>query len=277
MPDPETVEVLGVRFHNLDRAQAARAVVALLAGVEKRYVVKPYSEFMPRARRDDRVRGVLNGAALCLPDGAGIIWAAHYLSLPGGPLRALVQLPLSLLSLVFNQRAVRRPLREHMAGVDFTWQMLRELAGAGASVFLLGGTEAEVLGAREAIGRRFPQLRIAGARQGHFKAEARASEEVVAAVNAASPDVLLVGMGFPRQELWIAEHLPRLNVRVAVAEGGSFTYMAGLVPRAPRWMRNAGLEWLFRLLRQPWRLRRQRALPVFVWLVVKERLNPRRA
>jgi N-acetylglucosaminyldiphosphoundecaprenol N-acetyl-beta-D-mannosaminyltransferase len=277
MPEPEAVEVLGVRFHNLDRAQAARAVVALLGSGEKRYVVKPYSEFMPRARRDDRVRGVLNGAGLCLPDGAGILWAAHYLSLPGGRLRALLQLPLSLLSLVFNQRAVRRPLREHMAGVDFTWQMLRELAGVGASVFLLGGREDEVQGAREAIARRFPQLRIAGAHPGHFRTEGRANEEVIAAVNEVSPDVLLVAMGFPRQELWMAKHLPRLNVKVAVAEGGSFTYMAGLVPRAPRWMRDAGLEWLFRLLRQPWRLRRQAAgLPLFVWLVLKARLSSSR-
>ena len=96
---------------------------------------------------------------------------------------------------------------------------------------------------------------------------------MIEAINAAPPDVLLVAMGFPRQEEWIARNLQRLNVRVAVAEGGSFSFLSGATPRAPRWMRSAGLEWLFRLLRQPSRLRRQLALPVFVWLVLRQRLG----
>ena len=80
-------------------------------------------------------------------------------------------------------------------------------------------------------------------------------------------------MGFPKQERWITENLPALAVKIAVAEGGSFSFMSGAVSRAPVWMRRAGIEWLYRLLRQPWRLRRQLALPVFVWLVVRERLG----
>jgi N-acetylglucosaminyldiphosphoundecaprenol N-acetyl-beta-D-mannosaminyltransferase len=80
-------------------------------------------------------------------------------------------------------------------------------------------------------------------------------------------------MGFPRQERWIAENLPRLDVKVAVAEGGSLSFISGAIGRAPRWMRRSGLEWLYRLLRQPSRLRRQLALPVFVWLVLRQRLR----
>ena len=87
-----------MRFHNLTRAEAAQAIAALAAGDSRAYVVKPYSEFMPRAARDPQVRDILNAAALCLADGVGILWAAHYLSLPGGRLRALAQLPLSLAS-----------------------------------------------------------------------------------------------------------------------------------------------------------------------------------
>ena len=117
---------------------------------------------------------------------------------------------------------------------------------------------------------------VAGARDGYFDPAGPENDGVVDTINAAAPDVLLVAMGFPRQELWIAENLPRLGVKVVVAEGGSFSFMAGSVPRAPRWMRRSGLEWLFRLLRQPWRLRRQLALPQFVWLVVRERLRSSR-
>lgn len=267
----ETVKVLGVRFHNLTRAEAAEAVVSLARSGDKGYVVKPYSEFLPRAVRDGRVRDALLGASLCLPDGVGILWAAHYLSLPGGRLRAVLQLPLSLAAMVLRPGALRRPLRQPMRGVDFTWQMLEALAGAGLSVYLLGGTSEEVRGALAAVQGRLPGLRITGMHDGYF----RDTDAAVARVNAAAPDVLLVAMGFPRQELWIADNLERLSVKVAVAEGGSFSFMSGRTPRAPAFMRRMGLEWLFRLLRQPWRLRRQLALPAFVWLVVGQRLRRR--
>ena len=273
---PDTVEVLGVRFHNLSRAEAAEAIAGMVRRRERAYVVKPYSEYMPRAARDARIREILNGAGLCLADGIGILWAAHYLALAGGPLRALAQLPLSLAAVALNPRAIRRPLKENMAGVDLTWEVLTRLDEAGSRVFLLGGTEEEVRGTRERIEARLGRLQIVGAHHGHFDVSGVGSEQVLRAIEEAAPDVLLVAMGFPRQEKWIAANLPRLRVNVAIAEGGSFSFISGAMPRAPRWLRRLGLEWLFRLLRQPWRLRRQMAIPLFVWLVVKERLRAER-
>ncbi len=272
---PQLVDVLGVRFHALTRQQAAEAIARLASDGKRCYVVKPYSEFMPRAARDPHVRGILNGASLCLADGVGILWAAHYLSLPGGRLRALAQLPLSLASLILNPGALRRPLPEAMAGVDLTWEMLAQLADAGASVYLLGGTADENQGALRQIRARLPSLRIAGAHEGHFDPRGPENARVIAEINAARPNALLVAMGFPRQEEWIVDNLAQLDIGVAVAEGGSFSFISGAVSRAPRWMRRAGLEWLFRLLRQPWRIRRQAAIPVFVWLTVRSRLARR--
>src|SRR3972149_1709875 len=115
-PPPKTVEVLGVRFHSLNRAQAAQAIAQRARSGQKSYVLKPYSEFMPRAARDPRLRDILNGADLCLPDGVGILWAAHYLSLPGGRLRALLQLPLSLASPAPHPAAAPRAPREDSVG-----------------------------------------------------------------------------------------------------------------------------------------------------------------
>lgn len=273
MDSPASVEVLGVRFHALTRREAADAVVHLAQSGGKHYVVKPYSEFMPPAHRDAELRDVLNGASLCLADGMGILWAANYLSLSGRGLRALLQFPLSLASLVVNPGALRRPLPQAMRGVDFTWEVLEAIERAGLSVYLLGGTEDEVRGTAARIAARLPGLRITGSHPGHFRHTSPENQRVVAAINTAAPDVLLVAMGFPRQERWIAENLARLDVRVAVAEGGSFSFISGAVGRAPRWVRRAGLEWLYRLARQPWRVRRQLALPVFVWLVLRERLR----
>jgi N-acetylglucosaminyldiphosphoundecaprenol N-acetyl-beta-D-mannosaminyltransferase len=273
MTQADTVEVLGVRFHNLTRAEAARAIADLAKSPGPSYVVKPYSEFMPRAVRDPLIRDTLNGAALGLPDGVGILWAAHYLSLRGGSLHALCQLPLSLASLAISPKAVRRPLKENMAGVDLTWEMLSQLDAIEAAVYLLGGTRDELRGAREHIEDSFQRLRIVGAHTGHFNTRGTENETVVAEINSAAPNILLVAMGFPLQERWIAENLPRLTVNVAVAEGGSFSFISGATRRAPAWMRRSGLEWLFRLLRQPWRIRRQLALPLFVWLVLRQRLG----
>ncbi len=267
------VEILGVRFHNLDRAEAASAIAGLALAGGRAYVVKPYSEFMPRAAREVGIRDILNGADLCLADGVGILWAARYLALPGGPLRALAQLPLSLASVALNPGAVRHPLRENMAGVDLTWEMLARLAEAGSGIFLLGGTEEEVRGARERVEARFPDLRGVGAHHGSFDVSGEENEAVLSAINEAHPQVLLVAMGFPRQEEWIVDNLPRLQVNGAVAEGGSFSFISGAVPRAPRLLRRLGLEWLYRLARQPWRLRRQLAIQQFVWLVIRDRLS----
>jgi N-acetylglucosaminyldiphosphoundecaprenol N-acetyl-beta-D-mannosaminyltransferase len=267
------VEVLGVRFHNLSRVEVAEAIAALARAGDKAYVVKPYSEFMPRAAREPRMREILNVADLCLADGIGILWAAHYLSLPGGPLRALAQLPLSMAAMTLNPRAVRRPLKENMAGVDLTWEMLARLDEAASRVFLLGGVEEEVQGTRGRIEARFPNLTIVGAHNGYFDVSGEENEAVLRAINGARPEVLLVAMGFPRQEEWIAHNLPQLHVNVAVAEGGSFSFISGATPRAPRWLRRLGLEWLYRLLRQPWRLRRQLAISRFVWHVARERLR----
>ena len=266
------VDVLEVRFHNLVRVEAAEAIADMVRRGEKGYVVKPYSEFMPRAAREPHILQILNGADLCLADGIGILWAAHYLSLPGGPLRAMAQLPLSLAAMTLNPRAVRRPLKENMAGVDLTWEVLARLDEAGSRAFLLGGTEEEVQDTRRRIEARFPNLTIVGARNGYFEE----SNRIVELVNAAQPHMLLVALGFPRQEEWIAENMPRLKVNVAVAEGGSFSFISGATPRAPRWLRRMGLEWLYRLARQPWRLRRQLAILDFLRLVVRERLRAAR-
>ena len=265
------VLILGVRFDNLTRAEAAQRIAEMAVKGPKGYVVKPYSEFMARAARDARFRETLNGAALCLPDGVGVVWAAHYLSLPGGRLRALLQFPLSHLSMLLRPPALRGPVREPMHGVDLTWEMLAALERAGASAYLLGGTTEELVGTRRQVEARLPALRIAGARHGYFRTSGEESERVIADINAAKPQALLVAIGSPRQEEWIAENIGRLEVNVAVAEGGSFSFISGTTRRAPGWMRRAGLEWLFRLLRQPGRIRRQLALPAFVWLVFRER------
>jgi len=112
-----------------------------------------------------------------------------------------------------------------MAGVDLTWEMLARLDDVGARVYLLGGTEEEVQGTREQIQARFQRLRVVGARNGYFDVSGKENEAVLRAINEAQPQVLLVAMGFPRQEEWIAENMPRLNVNVAIGGGEFLLYL----------------------------------------------------
>src|SRR3989304_635195 len=132
--------------------------------------------------------------------GPGILWGAPYLSLSGGPLRALAQLALSLAALVLNPKAVRHPLKENMAGVDLTEEMLARLDKARSRIFLLGGSEKEIQGTRGWIEGGCPDLNVVGARNGYFDVQGEQNEEVLRTIDEARPDVLLVAMGFPRQE-----------------------------------------------------------------------------
>src|SRR3989304_1529107 len=144
-----------------------------------------------------------------------------------------------------------------MAGVGLTEEMLAHLERARSRIFLLGGSEKEIRGARRWVEGRFPGLNVVGARNGYFDVQGEENKEVLRMIDEARPDVLLVAMGFPRQERWIVANLPCLRVRVAVAQGGAFSFVSGSVSRAPRWLGRVGLEWLYPLPRQPWRVRRQ--------------------
>ena len=121
----------------------------------------------------------------------------------------------------------------------------------------------------ETLRRRYPGLPVVGTFAGSPRPEE--APAILARLRQARPDVLFVAYGAPRQDLWIARYQPDLQIPVAMGVGGAFDFLAGVVPRAPRWMREAGLEWLYRLLRQPWRWRRMRVLPRFVLDVLRAR------
>lgn len=191
---------------------------------------------------DPELARAVSAAAVVVPDSAGIAWA----------LRSLV-----------GRRV------EQIPGIDFIDDLCRIAAAASAAVFLLGAKPGVAEAAGRNLAKRHPGLKVAGARNGYFTPDEEPA--VIAAIRASRAAVLLVGMSVPRQEKWIASRLESLGVPVVVGVGGSFDVIAGALRRAPRWMRARGLEWLFRLLQQPWRITRMKDLPVFVYHVLKLR------
>ncbi len=224
------LELLGVPVDRCSREQAlAICAAALQAPAEDPplQVVTLNPEMVMRARRDPELALAVRRARLVLADGMGVVWAA---------------------------RRVGSPLPERIPGVDFLGALCSLEAVGPDGVFLLGAGP----GVAEAAGRqlvdRHPGLRVAGCASGS-PADTEASA-LVQQVRESGARLLAVAFGVPAQEVWLGRHLRPTGCRVGIGVGGSLDYLAGRVPRAPEWLRRAGLEWSFRLLRQPWRFPR---------------------
>ncbi len=237
---------LGVRVHNVSGAETMGLLDAFVQEGGPHHVVTVNPEFVMEAQGVPEFRGILNNAHLALPDGVGLLLAA---------------------------RIQGAPMKERVTGVDTVVGAAALAARKGYRLFLLGAAP----GVAEETARRLqqanPGLEIAGTYGGSPAPEEE--DEIVARIAAAAPDMLFVAYGAPGQDIWIARNLHRLNVPVAMGVGGAFDFIAGRTKRAPRWMQRAGLEWLYRLVREPWRWRRMLALPRFLIRVVAERVSGR--
>lgn len=249
---PDRVRVLGVPLANCGRGLALAWIRSWLSGRRARTVFTVNPEFVMAARRDPEFAATLARADLNLVDGAGLLAAARL-----GGLRIPQRLP----------------------GVDLVPELCRICAAGGHPVYLLGGRSGAAARAAAKLVRQHPGLIVAGTAE-PTDPEAHA-EAICGAVRASGARLLLVAFGTPRQEMWIAGRLERTGARVGVGVGGSFDLISGRVRRAPRPVRRLGLEWLYRLAREPWRWRRQRVLPGFALLALGEalrrRLRPGRA
>lgn len=196
-------------------------------------------EFVMRAQNDRDFARILESADMCLPDGVGVVWAA---------------------------RRAGCPQREPVAGSDMLPLLAELCARRGYRMFLLGAAPGVADDLAAQLRARHPALQVA-AHAG--TPDASGDAESLALIQRHGTQVLLVAYGAPKQEAWIDRLRGRLDVAVAIGVGGAFDYATGRVPRAPAWMRRAGLEWLHRLGRQPWRIRRMAVLPVYALKVLR--------
>lgn len=240
---PPRVHVLGVGVDAVTAPQALDRAQALLAAAPAgapALVFTPNPELIMRARADRALQTVAAAADLALADGVGVVWAARHLG---------------------------QPLPARVPGIELMEALLAWAASTGVGVYLLGARPEVIAMAARRAQDRFPGLRVAGFADGYFPPQGEAA--VVAAVAASGARLLFAGLGVPAQERFLYRNRGKLgDVRLAMAVGGSFDVLAGVARRAPRPLRRLGLEWLWRLARQPWRWRRQLALPRFAWTVL---------
>ena len=239
---PDAVYILGVRADRVTRQQALDSIVEIIARRRSgnnelpcQQIITVNPEFVMAAQRNQLFRSAINDAALVLPDGTGVVWAARYLG---------------------------KPTPERVTGTDTLAALAARCAASGSRVYLLGAAPGVAEAAAARLQQMAPGLQIAGTYAG---SPAPAEEDaIIERIRAAQADVLCVAYGAPAQELWIYRNLARLPAAVAMGVGGAFDFLAGRQKRAPKFMQQMGLEWLFRLYREPKRWQRILvAVPIF--------------
>lgn len=228
-----SIKILGTSVTTAPKNQILEYILKRLENRDKKfYIVTPNPEIITFASASKEYQDILNGAEVSIPDGMGVLVAGKLL---------------------------KKDIRARITGVDLMLELCHEASKRGLSIGLLGGRDGVAERTAECLVKKYPGLRIV-----------LTTEEFPIGF-VPHIDILFVAFGFPKQERWIAKNLPDIKVSVAMGVGGAFDYISGKVPRAPKVVRDMGMEWVFRLVRQPWRIRRQLALPVFVGKVLRER------
>ena len=245
-----TVRFLNANFHRLSPQEAIDTLLTRLLQREGGRVYYANAHTMVTASSDSRLEQALDQADLLLADGSGVRWGSALLG---------------------------SPLKYNLNGTDLVPALCKAGAPKGLSVYLLGANPGVAKKAAENLAKSFPGLVIAGVRNGYFADQQ--IEDVLEEIKAANPHLLLVAMGVPKQEIWIAEHADQLPNITCMGVGGLFDFLAKRLPRAPMWMRRTGFEWVWRMMMEPRRLWKRYFIGnvVFLGLVVASVFRPWRA
>jgi N-acetylglucosaminyldiphosphoundecaprenol N-acetyl-beta-D-mannosaminyltransferase len=215
------VRILSIGVDPVTMREAVDRCLAFIEEGGPHLVVTPNAEIAYNAAHDSSLAEIINGADLVIPDGIGIVMASRILG---------------------------DPVPEKVAGTDLATNLLKELNAQKRGRVFLFGTKPEVVAeAARRLKERYPGITIAGYRDGFFKPEEE--PEIIAQIRAARADLLFVALGSPKQERWLAKHLPELGVKVGIGVGGTIDVWAGAVPRAPEWVQKLGFEWLYRIVK----------------------------
>ncbi|WP_347563670.1 WecB/TagA/CpsF family glycosyltransferase [Pseudoflavonifractor sp. 524-17] len=235
-------EVLGVRFDDLSLEEMVHTAASLIEAGGFHYAVTPNPEFILSARDNEAFREVLNQADLSMPDGIGVIYASRILG---------------------------RPLKGRVPGIDFASGLIAWAARTGRRLFLLGSKPGIAELAAASLRGQYPGLTVCGTHDGYFKEDA----PVVSAIQEAQADVVLVGLGAPKQELWMAQNGPATGAKFMIGLGGALDVFAGVTQRAPERWQKMGMEWCYRLIHDPKRISRMAKLPLVLVQAAGQRVR----
>lgn len=235
------VNIMGVPIDRVTMEEALQKTINLLKENKCHAIYTPNPEIIMEAQKDGKLMKALIHSSLIVPDGIGVVWASRILRGPKLP--------------------------ERVAGYDLVQNLFRELSKTNYTFYFLGGAPGTTKEAAKAMKEKYKGLKIIGTEHGYFKPEEE--DKIIKGIQEAEPDILLVGLGAPKQEKFIEKYREILPVKVCIGVGGSFDGMTGKVKRAPQVFQKLGLEWFYRLITQPTRAKRMIRLPIFAWNVLK--------
>ena len=207
-------------------------------------IFTPNSEIVMSAYKNEEFMSVINSADMLTPDGIGLVYAAKIL---------------------------KNPLKERVAGFDLVMRLLENMSKSGGRIYFFGSAPGVADEAKKKLEEKFIGINICGTANGYF--DEKREKEIIDEINFLKPDLLLVCLGSPKQEMWIKKHKGELNCRLAIGVGGTLDVISGNAKRAPDIFIKLGLEWFYRLLKQPSRIGRMMALPKFLFTVIGKRMK----
>lgn len=237
MENTDKINVLGVNFDNVNMSEAISKCNDFIATKTNNMIVTPNPEIVMFARKDKEFKEIINKAQLVIPDGIGIIYGAKIL---------------------------KTPLKERVAGFDLICKLFEDNTNE-KKVFLLGAKPGVAELAKINIEEKY-NVKVVGIQDGYFNEDAE--YEIISQINDSGANILLVGLGMKKQEMFIYKHNKKLNVNISIGCGGTIDVFAGVVKRAPEFFQKLGLEWLYRLLKQPSRIGRMMVLPKFLLVTI---------
>lgn len=235
------VDVLGIEFDHTTKTETVNTLKSLIKENKKTFIVTANPEIVMHAQRDPQYKKILQSADYIMPDGIGIVMGAKLL---------------------------KNPLPERIPGFDLMKDLLNIANEEHYRVFFLGAREDVLNKAIANVNHEYPGIKIAGCHHGFFNEN---DPEIVDMVKGSNPDMVFVALGFPRQERWISQNSHLFEKGIFMGVGGSFDVLSGTVKRAPELWRKLNIEWLYRLIKQPQRLKRMAFLPLFILKVLRSR------
>lgn len=246
----DSIKILGVRIDNENVSSARAKIDKWMLGNELKKIYTPNPEIVMMAAKDEKFKTTLNKGDLVIADGIGLIYAS---------------------------KIRRKPLQERVTGFDTSMYIIEEAEKKGLSLFIIGGKDGVAKRACENLQASHPKLKIAGYHHGYFKGahigqDGHAEElKVVEEINNSKADLIFVCLGAIKQENWIDYNADKLECKIAIGNGGTVDVLAGDVKRAPEFFQKLGLEWFYRLVSEPSRIKRQIILPIFMLKIILNR------